>query len=268
MIAGYNVGKTRPWRGSCWRATAPDRGLCQQRRRGAAIYLYACDQVSIRHCTVRNYRGDGISFQWGCHDVTIEDCQVQNCLGFGLHPGSDSHDCIVRRNRSARNSGPGMFVCVNVKHVLFERNEFRDNLGPGVSIGCGDTDNLFRENTITGNGRSGVLFRDDGPTQGAHRNVLERNTILDNGLAEKADKPHGCVTILGIHNGLVFRENTLGNAEHGGAAGTGILVVGDANGLKNEANRFLNLKTEVDWGPQRQARSNRPPTRGASSSSL
>jgi parallel beta-helix repeat protein len=220
--------------------------------RGAGIYLYACQGVTIRNCTVRNYRGDGISFQWSSRDVTVEDCLVENCAVFGLHPGSDSHHSVMRRNRSLGNGGPGLFVCENVKYVVFEKNEFRGNQGPGISIGCRDTDNVFRENTIVANGRTGILFRDDGgEAKGAHRNVFEKNRVLDNGSSGQ-DKPlSACVTILGSHRDLVFRENTLGNSERGGPAGTGILVIGDAKNLRNEANLFLNLKTEVDQGTPR-----------------
>jgi parallel beta-helix repeat protein len=220
--------------------------------RGAGIYLYACQGVTIRNCTVRNYRGDGISFQWSSRDVTVEDCLVGDCAVFGLHPGSDSHHCLVRRNRSLGNGGPGLFVCENVRYVVFEKNEFRGNQGPGISTGCRDSDNVFRENTIVANGRTGILFRDDGgEAKGAHRNVFEKNRVLDNGSPGK-DKPlPACVTILGSHRDLVFRENTLGNSERGGPAGTGILVIGEAKGLKNEANLFLNLKTQLDQGAPR-----------------
>lgn len=214
--------------------------------RGAGIYLYACQRVTIRRCTVRNYRGDGISFQWASRDVTVEDCLVENCAVFGLHPGSDSHHSIMRRNRSLGNGGPGLFVCENVKHVVFEKNELRGNQGPGISIGCRDTDNVFRENTITENGRTGILFRNDGgEPKGAHRNLFEKNIILDNGSPGKAGRPPACITILGTHRNLVFRENTLGNRQPGGPAGVGILVDNEAEGLTSEANRFLNLKREI-----------------------
>ena len=210
--------------------------------RGAGIYLYACQRVAVRRSTVRNCRNDGISFQWGSQDVTIEDCTVEDCLVFGLHPGSDSHHCVVRQNRSTGNGGPGLFVCVNVKHVLFEKNFFCGNQGPGISIGCRDTDNLFRENTIRGNEKTGILFRDDGgEPNAAHRNVFEKNTILDNGAREDKGRPPACVTVLGVHRGLVFRENTLGNTRPGGPASVGFLVVGGAEDLVNQANRFLNL---------------------------
>lgn len=220
--------------------------------RGAGIYLYACQHVTVRNCTVRNYHGDGISFQWGSRDVTVEDCLVEDCAVFGLHPGSDSHHSVVRRNRSLANGGPGIFVCESVKHVAFEKNELRGNHGPGISIGCRDTDNVFRENTIVANGRTGILFRDDGgEAKGAHRNVFEKNRVLDNGSSSQGDPPPAAVTILGSHRDLVFRKNTLGNAERGGPAGTGILVLGDAQGLRSEANRFLNLTTDVDLGTAR-----------------
>ncbi|MGA2618910.1 MAG: right-handed parallel beta-helix repeat-containing protein [Thermoguttaceae bacterium] len=238
--------------------------------RGAGIYLYACQDVTIRNCTVRNYRGDGISFQWSSQGVTIEDCLVENCAVFGLHPGSDSHHSLVRRNCSVGNGGPGVFVCENVRHVVFEKNNLRRNQGPGISTGCRDADNIFRENTIAGNGRTGILFRDDGgEAKGAHRNVFEHNVVIDNGPAGKDTGPAGkdtgsagngqplpaCVTILGSHRDLVFRNNTLGNSQPGGPAGSGILVVGEAQGLTSEANQFLNLKTEVErCGPRVPAR--------------
>jgi parallel beta-helix repeat protein len=212
--------------------------------RGAGIYLYACQGVTIRNCTVRNCRGDGISFQWASHDVTVEDCLVEKCAGFGLHPGSDSHDSVVRRNRSLGNGGPGLFVCENVKHVLFEKNELQGNLGPGISIGCKDTDNLFRENSITGNGKTGILFRDDGgEIKGAHRNTIENNAILDNGSSDKTGRPSACITILGTHRSLVIRNNTIGNSKPGGQAGIGIMIE-HAPDLVAEPNQFLNLKEE------------------------
>ncbi len=213
--------------------------------RGAGIYLYACEGVTIRSCTVRNYRGDGISFQWASTNVTVEDCLVEKCLVFGLHPGSDSHHCIVRRNRSANNGGPGLFVCESVKHVLFEKNELLSNRGPGISIGCRDTDDLFRENRITGNSGAGVLFRDDGGEEkGAHRNVFERNTVLDNGAAlGDGDRP-ASITILGVHHGLVFRENTLGYSDPK-RGGVGILVIDGPRDFTSEANRFVNIEAEI-----------------------
>ncbi len=111
-------------------------------------------------------------------------------------------------------------------------------------FGSRDTENLFRENTIVGNGRYGVLFL-DAKEQGNHRNVLERNLILDNGLAAKDGSPLACVTIEGVHEGLVFRDNTLGNTQPGGPVRVGIFLGSGAKGITNQGNRFLNLAEEI-----------------------
>ena len=60
-------------------------------------------------------------------------------------------------------------------------------------------------------------------------------------LASCGGAPCACITIEGAHEGLVFRENTLGNAQPGGPAGIGILLGSGAKGITNERNRFLNL---------------------------
>jgi parallel beta-helix repeat protein len=176
--------------------------------RAAGIYFYTCEKVTIRNCSVRDYRGDGISVQWKSKVVLVEDCQVENNAVFGLHPGSDSTACVFRRNQSLGNGGPGLFVCVAVRNCRFEQNVLRNNAGEGISIGERDADNVFRANEIVGNGRAGVLFRGDtkGDELEPHRNVFEKNTILDNGTP-------AAVLVRGAPRGLVFRDNLLGFAE-------------------------------------------------------
>ena len=149
--------------------------------RGGGIYLFESADVAIRHCTVQNYNGDGISFQVS-QRIVVEDCQVENNAGLGLHPGSGSQNPVVRRNVSLRNGSDGLFVCWRVKHGVFEGNEIRENGGAGISIGHKDSDNVFRKNEVTANARSGVPFRSETEAMGAHRNVFENNVILDNGL--------------------------------------------------------------------------------------
>ncbi|HVR87210.1 MAG TPA: right-handed parallel beta-helix repeat-containing protein [Planctomycetota bacterium] len=168
--------------------------------RGGGIYLYESERVTIRNCSVRDYRGDGLSVQWKSKDVVVEDCLAEKNSGFGLHPGSDSNGCSFRRNKSIGNGGPGLFVCVAVHHCRFESNEIRENAGEGISIGERDTDNIFVGNEVISNGRSGVLFRGDtkGEDLEPHRNVFEKNKILDNGAG---------IVIRGSPRDLVFRDN-------------------------------------------------------------
>lgn len=213
--------------------------------RGGGIYLFESENVTIRNCVVRNYNGDGISFQVSM-DVHVEECLAENNAGLGLHPGSGSQRPVLRGNRSVGNGSDGLYVCWRVKHGLFENNEIRDNLRAGISIGHKDTDNLFRNNTITGNARAGVLFRRESEPMAAHRNVFEKNTILDNGTAESADSARAAIVIQGPHHDLVFRDNTIGLSKAGTGSAVGVLSNPAAQRLQADTNTFVNVKTNVE----------------------
>jgi hypothetical protein len=211
--------------------------------RGGGIYLFECERVSLRNCVIRNYNGDGISFQVS-HHVTVEDCLSENNAGLGLHPGSGSQHPVVRRNRSINNGLDGLYICWRVKHGLFEDNDVRDNNGAGVSIGHKDTDNLFRGNTITGNRKVGVLFREESEPMGAHRNVFENNRIMDNGSPERGPTTGACIVIEGHHHDVIFRKNTIGTSKPGSGM-VGVLSDADSKGLKATDNQFMNVKTPM-----------------------
>jgi parallel beta-helix repeat protein len=212
--------------------------------RGGGVYLFECANVSIRDCTVRDYKGDGISFQVS-KNVNVENCLVENNGGLGLHPGSGSQSPVLRRNRSIGNGQDGLFVCWRVKHGLFEHNEIRGNHRVGISIGHKDTDNLFRHNIIESNADAGVLFRSESEAMGAHRNVFEENRIVDNGRVANG-KMRGEIVIQGPHHDLVFRGNKIGRSTKPAGAVSGIVASREANGLKVEANEFINVKSEVE----------------------
>jgi parallel beta-helix repeat protein len=212
--------------------------------RGGGIYLFECEDVTIRNCVIRDYPGDGISFQVS-QRVTVEGCRAERNAGLGLHPGSGSQHGTLRRNQSIGNGGDGLFVCWRVKHALFEDNEIRDNRGAGVSIGHKDTDNLFRRNTITGNGKAGVLFRHESEAMGAHRNRFESNVILDNAVSAADLTPAG-VEIHGPHHDLVFHANTIGHSQPSPRPGAGIRVGPEARGLKSEENLFPHVRTPIE----------------------
>lgn len=210
--------------------------------RGGGIYLFECDTVTIRQCVVREYKGDGISFQVSQH-VTIEDCLVEKNGGLGLHPGSGSQHPVLRRNRSLDNDQDGLFVCWRVKYGVFEQNELRGNKRNGISIGHKDTDNVFRHNAIVGNGDAGILFRNESEAMGAHRNVFEDNQLLDNGAGARGDAAFASVVIRGTHSDLVFRRNTIAHSSP--VAAPGILTSKTTRGLQAEANKFTNVRAEV-----------------------
>ena len=208
--------------------------------RAGGIYLFESDNISVRHCAVRNYKGDGISFQVS-QQVTIEDCLCENNTGLGIHPGSGSQHPVVRRNRSLSNGDDGLYVCWRVKHGRFEDNEIRGNHGVGVSIGHKDTDNLFRGNLISANAKAGVLFREESQPMGAHRNVFESNRILDNGAKEGG----AGIVIRGHHDDLVFRKNTIG-CPKGTIGGIGIRCAKESNRLQADDNQFVNLQKPIE----------------------
>ncbi|MCZ7648535.1 MAG: right-handed parallel beta-helix repeat-containing protein [Planctomycetota bacterium] len=208
--------------------------------RGGGIYFFECERMAIRDCVVRAYQGDGISFQVS-NDVRIERCRVEACAALGLHPGSGSQHPVLLDNRSIGNGGDGLFVCWRVKHGRFERNEIRANGGHGISIGHKDTDNLFMGNTIAANGGCGVLFRNESEPMGAHRNVFERNAILDNGAKEAPAAVH----VLGHAHDLVFRGNVIGREVDKPGPGVGILLGPNAKHFIEEGNEFRNVSVKV-----------------------
>jgi parallel beta-helix repeat protein len=211
--------------------------------RGGGIYLFECQTVTIRNCTVRAYNGDGISFQVS-KDITVEECECEQNLGLGLHPGSGSQHPVLRRNHSKNNGGDGLFVCWRVKHGHFEDNQLCDNKGAGISIGHKDTDNVFRGNTITGNARTGVLFRDEMEAMGAHRNVFKNNRIVDNGGTAGKKPPLPNVVIQGHHHDVVFQLNTIGYSQPANID-VGIRAGPEAKRLQAEENLFQNVKLPV-----------------------
>jgi hypothetical protein len=130
---------------------------------------------------VRNYNGDGISFQQS-NDVVVEDCVSEGNASLGLHPGSGSRRPVVRGCTARDNGEDGLFLCWRVRHGLFERNVLENNGRFGISIGHKDTDNLLRLNKVRSNHEDGICFRNESLPMAGHRNRLEENIIENNGL--------------------------------------------------------------------------------------
>ncbi len=145
----------------------------------AGIFLYRGDNTVIADCLVRDYSGDGISFQQS-NDVRVERCVVERCAGLGLHPGSGSQRPMVVDCRAVGNGDDGFFFCWRVRGGVAEGNWLEGNGGYGMSIGHKDTDNVVRNNTIVGNARGGVLWRGESEPMAAHRTMFENNTVRDN----------------------------------------------------------------------------------------
>jgi len=202
--------------------------------RGGGMFLFECNDVCIRNCLVRNYNGDGISFQ-ASRNIVIEQCVCEANTGVGLHPGCGTERATVRRTRCTDNGGDGLFLCWRVKHSLFENNDFSRNQRHGISIGIKDSDNQFRNNEVKSNAKSGVLFRDQPEPNGAHRNVFENNRILDNGV---------CIKIEGEHHELVFRGNQIGFSNPPEQEQTAIVSGKGAKKLTVSDNEYVNVNPD------------------------
>ena len=178
--------------------------------RGAGIFLYRGFGTVIKNCTVRNYPGDGISFQQS-NDVLVENCISENNAGLGLHPGSGSQRPVVRGCTARRNGEDGLFLCWRVRHGLFEKNLLEDNGRFGISIGHKDSDNLLRDNRVLSNDQDGVYFRNESLGMAGHRNRLENNLIENNG--EKSEAAG--IRVRGETRNLVFKNNTIRDTRSG-----------------------------------------------------
>ena len=172
--------------------------------RGGGIFLYRGFGTVIENCVVRNYHGDGVSFQQS-NEVLVQSCVSEDNAGLGFHPGSGSQRPVVRECVARRNGEDGLFLCWRVRHGLFERNLLEDNGRFGISIGHKDTDNLLKDNHIRANHQDGVFFRNETAGMAAHRNRLENNVIENNGLEAEA----AGIRVRGETKDLVFRNNII-----------------------------------------------------------
>jgi len=172
--------------------------------RGAGIFLYRGFGTVIENCVVRNYHGDGISFQQS-NDVLVQGCVSEDNAGLGLHPGSGSQRPVVRECIARRNGEDGLYLCWRVRHGLFEKNVLENNGRFGISIGHKDSDNLLQDNQVRFNQEDGIFFRNETEGMAGHRNRLENNLIENNGVKGEA----AGIRVRGETKDLVFRNNII-----------------------------------------------------------
>ncbi len=202
--------------------------------RGAGIFLYQGFGTVISGCVVRNYNGDGISFQQS-NDVTVTGCISEDNAVLGLHPGSGSQRPTVRNCIARRNGTDGLFLCWRVRHGLFEQNVLEQNGQFGISIGHKDSDNILRRNIARLNKSNGVFFRNETLGMAPHRNRLEENTIENNGGAE--------IRIRGEVNDLVFVKNTIRDTQDESAPA---ILIEEKVGPVNLQDNTIQTKVQIE----------------------
>ena len=210
--------------------------------RGGGIFLYRGFGTVIRGCVVRNFNGDGISFQQS-NDVLVEDCLSEDNVGLGMHPGSGSQRPVVRRCIARRNGEDGLFLCWRVRHGVFEKNILEDNGRYGISIGHKDTDNLLEDNQVRGNHEDGVFFRNETEAMAGHRNRLEGNVIENNGDSQNAAGIH----VRGETRDLVFRDNIIRDTRPMGARKQVVGIrIEDGAGTVALENNQIEAQTKIE----------------------
>ena len=210
--------------------------------RGGGIFLYRGFGTVVENCVVRNYHGDGISFQQS-NDVLVQGCVSEDNAGLGLHPGSGSQRPVVRECIARRNGEDGLYLCWRVRHGLFEKNILENNGRFGISIGHKDSDNLLQENKVRANDQDGVYFRNETEGMAGHRNRLENNLIENNGVKGEA----AGIRVRGETKDLVFRNNIIRDTRPPGARkqAVGIRIEEPAGKVFLEGNE-IDAKTQVE----------------------
>lgn len=217
--------------------------------RGGGIFLYRAFGTHITHCRVRNYNGDGISFQQS-NDVVVTDCIVEGNSQLGLHPGSGSQRPTVK-NCIARNNGTdGLFLCWRVRHGTFEGNLLEGNGRFGISIGHKDSDNLLQKNVVRKNSSNGIFFRNETLGMAAHRNRIVENTIEDNG----EEPGTAAIRVRGETRDLVFQNNTIRDtrSQEARTQTVGILIESGVGELELNQNQIEARRTVEDQRSERQ----------------
>jgi hypothetical protein len=204
------------------------------------IFLQECNRVSIRGVTARNYNGDGISWQI-CHDVLVENCVSEGHAGLGLHPGSGSQRTVMRGNRIVGND-IGIFFCWGVRQGVAEKNHVEGNR-VGISIGHHDTDNLVRDNEVSGSKQHAVLFRPErGKEFTGNRNRIENNRLIDNGGEDGV-----AVDVQGGTESVALAGNEIIETR-GAAKRTAIRLGPETRDMTLEQNHIQGFSKEID-GP-------------------
>jgi hypothetical protein len=210
--------------------------------RGGGIFLYRGFGTVIEDCTVRNFNGDGISFQQS-NDVVVRNCVSEDNAGLGLHPGSGSQRPLVEKCLARRNGEDGLYLCWRVRHGVFQDNVLEGNGRFGISIGHKDSDNLIRRNQVRLNEEAGVYFRNESAAMAGHRNRLEENVIENNGVAKEAPG----IRVRGETKDLQFTGNVIRDTRSEGARKqrVGVLIEEKAGAVVLD-NNLIETQTKIE----------------------
>jgi len=210
--------------------------------RGGGIFLYRGFGTVIEECTVRNFNGDGISFQQS-NDVIVRNCVSEGNASLGLHPGSGSQRPLIEKCVARRNGEDGLFLCWRVRHGTFQDNVLEGNGRFGISIGHKDSDNLILRNHVLLNEEAGVFFRNETEAMAGHRNRLEANIIENNGVSKEAPG----IRVRGATKDLQFTGNTIRDTRKGSERKQTVgVLIEERVGTVALENNSIEAKTKIE----------------------
>lgn len=204
------------------------------------VFLLRCKNFSFKDVIVRNYNGDGFSFQV-CDDLVCEGCAAEVNARYGFHLGSGSQRTALK-DCTSRSNLRGIFFCWGVNDAAVDNTACVDNGEYGILLGHRDADNTIRNCTIERNAKAGIIFtKQDQAFDGAHRNVIENCHIRDNG----PDAPGAGVCVDEQNEDIAIRNNVFEDTGSGRQA-IAIHVSPSISAIAIEGNQFVKQATEVD----------------------
>ena len=147
---------------------------------GGGIYLHKVSNAIVENCLVKDWNGDGISWQITEH-VTVRNNEIYGCTNYGMHPGTGSPGTHIEGNNSHNNNSDGLYICWRVQHGVVSDNQFHNNKGYGICTGHKDSDMLFVNNHIYENDKGGVNLRRERASNAPHRSTFRDNIVENNG---------------------------------------------------------------------------------------
>jgi parallel beta-helix repeat protein len=209
--------------------------------RSAGIFLFAAHHVVIEGCTVRNYNGDGISYQH-CSDIRVLECECVRNGGKGIHPGSGTTNTQIRNSRFIENEWEGIYLCWRVRDSVVEHCTAIGNKMSGISIGHKDTHNVIRFNQFTENQHYGILFRDEAEPMAGNYNHVEGNVLEDNGSEQTG---YAGIRISGYTHDIDLVGNRISFTKAPLDRTIGVCLEEHTEAIRMEDNEFVNCSKTI-----------------------
>lgn len=249
VISGYDCEEVRI-RHLTVEGNTQNRTFAEGCRNGG-IYLFGARNVVIEDCSIRNYNGDGISYQH-CSDIHVLDSECIGNQGKGVHPGSGTTGTHIRGSRFLENGLDGIFLCWRVQNSVVENCKSTGNGMSGLSIGHKDTHNLIRQNEFSDNRYYGIFCRNELEPMSPSYNRFDGNVLKDNGSESMG---YVGIRIRGYTHHVELLGNRIEFTKVPADRTIGICLEEHTSEIRMDNNEFVNcgLKTHSHWFPNQPA---------------